>query len=52
MDKTLWNYIKPYTPYILTAPSRFYPDEQLSSEKNQGKTEWVARLDGMKKLYL
>jgi hypothetical protein len=42
--QTLWNYIKPYTPYILTAPS-------LDPGSKQGKKEWVERLDGMKKIY-
>jgi len=40
----LWNYIKPYHPYILTAPS-------LNPGSKQGKKEWVERLDGMKKQY-
>jgi 5'(3')-deoxyribonucleotidase len=42
--QTLWDYIKGYNPYILTAPSR-------DPGSRQGKTEWVTRLDGMKKLY-
>jgi hypothetical protein len=42
--KTLWDYIKGYNPYILTAPS-------LDPGSRQGKNEWVTRLDGMKKLY-
>jgi len=42
--QTLWNYIKGYNPYSLTAPS-------LDPGSRQGKTEWVTRLDGMKKLY-
>jgi hypothetical protein len=42
--QTLWNYIKGYNPYILTAPS-------MDPGSKQGKTEWVERLDGMKKLY-
>jgi 5'(3')-deoxyribonucleotidase len=42
--QTLWNYIKGYNPYILTAPSR-------DPGSRQGKTEWATRLDGMKKLY-
>jgi 5'(3')-deoxyribonucleotidase len=42
--KTLWNYIKGYNPYILTAPS-------MDPGSKQGKTEWVARLDNMKKIY-
>ena len=40
----LWNYIKPYNPYILTAPS-------LNPESRQGKRDWVTRLDGMKNIY-
>ena len=40
----LWNYLKPYHPYILTAPS-------LDPGSKQGKKEWVERLSGMKKLY-
>jgi hypothetical protein len=42
--QTLWDYIKGYNPYILTAPS-------MDPGSKQGKTEWVARLDGMKKIY-
>jgi 5'(3')-deoxyribonucleotidase len=42
--QTLWNYIKPYNPYVLTAPSR-------DPGSKQGKKEWVERLSGMKKLY-
>jgi hypothetical protein len=42
--KELWDYIKPYTPYILTAPS-------LNPGSKQGKREWVQRLDGMKNIY-
>jgi 5'(3')-deoxyribonucleotidase len=42
--QTLWNYIKPYHPYILTAPS-------LNPGSKQGKKEWVERLDDMKKQY-
>jgi 5'(3')-deoxyribonucleotidase len=42
--QTLWNYIKGYNPYILTAPSR-------DPGSKQGKREWVERLDDMKKLY-
>jgi hypothetical protein len=34
--RTLWDYIKPYSPYILTAPS-------LDPGSKQGKREWVAR---------
>jgi 5'(3')-deoxyribonucleotidase len=40
----LWNYIKGYNPYVLTAPS-------MDPGSKQGKTEWVARLDNMKKIY-
>jgi hypothetical protein len=42
--QTLWDYIKPYSPYILTAPS-------MDPGSKQGKNEWVQRLDGMKKIY-
>jgi 5'(3')-deoxyribonucleotidase len=42
--QTLWNYIKQYNPYILTAPS-------IDPGSKQGKREWVQRLDGMKKIY-
>jgi hypothetical protein len=42
--KELWNYIKPYSPYILTAPSR-------NPESKIAKREWVERLDGMKNIY-
>jgi 5'(3')-deoxyribonucleotidase len=42
--KELWNYIKPYKPYILTAPT-------LNPESKEGKREWVQRLDGMKNIY-
>jgi len=40
----LWNYIKPYRPYILTAPT-------LNPESREGKRDWVQRLDGMKNIY-
>jgi hypothetical protein len=40
----LWNYIKQYNPYVLTAPSRD-PGSKL------GKKEWVLRLDNMKNIY-
>jgi 5'(3')-deoxyribonucleotidase len=41
----LWNYIKPYSPYILTAPS-------LDPGSKQGKREWVAReVPGAKNIY-
>jgi phosphoglycolate phosphatase-like HAD superfamily hydrolase len=42
--QTLWDYIKQYKPYILTAPS-------LDPGSKQGKREWVQRLDGMKNIY-
>ena len=42
--KELWNYIKKYNPYILTAPS-------LNPESREAKSDWVTRLDGMKKIY-
>ena len=34
--KELWNYIKPYSPYILTAPS-------LDPESRVAKREWVEK---------
>jgi 5'(3')-deoxyribonucleotidase len=40
----LWNYIKPYNPYILTAPT-------YNPESREGKRDWVQRLDGMKNIY-
>jgi 5'(3')-deoxyribonucleotidase len=40
----LWNFIKPYKPYILTAPT-------YNPESREGKREWVQRLDGMKNIY-
>jgi 5'(3')-deoxyribonucleotidase len=40
----LWNFIKPYTPYILTAPT-------FNPESREGKRDWVQRLDGMKNIY-
>jgi len=45
----LWNYIKSYTPNILSAPAIDFslpPSEQLSYEKNQaiqGKKEWISK---------
>jgi cytidyltransferase-like protein len=42
--KTLWNYIKQYNPYILTAPSK-------DPGSRTGKKEWVERLDNMKNIY-
>jgi hypothetical protein len=55
--KQLWNYIKEYNPYVLTAPSVNFDlpfEERYKLENNesmQGKTEWVQRLPNMKKLY-
>jgi 5'(3')-deoxyribonucleotidase len=40
----LWNYIKPYNPYILTAPT-------YNPESKEGKRDWVKRLDGIKNIY-
>jgi 5'(3')-deoxyribonucleotidase len=40
----LWNYIKKYTPYILTSPSS-------NPKSREGKRNWVSRLDGMKNIY-
>ncbi len=54
--KQLWDYISPYNPYILTAPSVNHdlPADvkyKLShNESKQGKTEWVKRLDNMREL--
>ena len=42
--KQLWNYIKPYNPYVLTAPS-------LNPESKEGKKTWITRLDNMKNIY-
>jgi len=42
--KELWNYIKKYNPYILTAPSR-------NPESRAGKKTWVERLPEMKNIY-
>jgi len=42
--KELWNYIKQYNPYILTAPS-------LDPESREAKRDWVQRLNGMKNIY-
>ena len=42
--QTLWNYIKGYNPYVLTAPS-------MDPGSKQGKREWVQRLDGIKNIY-
>ena len=41
----LWNYIKKYTPYILTAPT-------FTPESKEGKRVWVTKhLDNVRKLY-
>jgi hypothetical protein len=40
----LWNYIKPYNPYVLTAPSR-------DPQSREGKRAWAERLDNMKNIY-
>jgi 5'(3')-deoxyribonucleotidase len=40
----LWNYIKKYTPHILTAPS-------INPESKEAKRDWVQRLDGVKNIY-
>jgi len=43
--KQLWNYIKKYTPYILTAPT-------YNPESKEGKSLWVTKhLDNVRKLY-
>lgn len=42
--KELWNYISPYKPYILTAPT-------YNPESREGKRDWVQRLSGMKNIY-
>ena len=42
--KELWNYIKQYNPYVLTAPSR-------DPQSREGKRAWVERLDNMKNIY-
>jgi len=55
--KQLWDYIKEYNPYVLTAPSVNFDipfEERYKLENNesmQGKTEWVQRLPNMKKIY-
>jgi hypothetical protein len=55
--KQLWDYIKEYNPYVLTAPSVNFDipfEERYKVENNesmQGKTEWVQRLPNMKKIY-
>ena len=54
---TLWEYVKKYNPYILTAPSinptipkpdRYKPQFNQSI---QGKEKWVKRLDNIKRVY-
>ena len=42
--KELWNYIKQYNPYVLTAPSR-------DPQSREGKRAWAERLDNMKNIY-
>jgi hypothetical protein len=55
--QTLWDYVKSYNPYVLTAPSVNFdlPREQrYTREFNQsiqGKLDWVQRLDNMKNVY-
>ena len=55
--RKLWDYISPYNPYVLTAPSVNFdiPFEERykldNNESMQGKTEWVQRLSNMKKIY-
>ena len=55
--KQLWDYIKEYNPYVLTAPSvnMDIPFEDRykmeNNESMQGKTEWVQRLPNMRKIY-
>jgi hypothetical protein len=55
--KQLWDYIKDYNPYVLTAPSVNFDipfEERYKIENNesmQGKTEWVQRLPNMRKIY-
>jgi hypothetical protein len=55
--KQLWDYISPYNPYVLTAPSVNFDipfEERYKLENNesmQGKTEWVQRLPNMRKIY-
>jgi hypothetical protein len=54
----LWNFISPFNPYVLTAPSVNFDipfEERYKLEKNQsmqGKTEWANKyLSNMRKLY-
>jgi hypothetical protein len=56
--KKLWNFISPFNPYVLTAPSVDFNlpfEERYNLEKNQsmqGKTEWADKyLSNMRKLY-
>jgi hypothetical protein len=55
--KQLWDYIKGYNPYVLTAPSVNFdiPFEDRykidNNESMQGKTEWVQQLPNLRKLY-
>jgi hypothetical protein len=42
--KLLWNYVKKYNPYILTAPS-------INPASKIGKRKWVERLNNMKNIY-
>ena len=55
--QTLWNYVKSYNPYILTAPSVNFdlPKEQRYkrefNQSMQGKLDWVQRLDNMRNIY-
>ena len=53
----MWNYISGYNPYVLTAPAVDFtipkPERYriTHNESMQGKTEWVKRLDNMKRMY-
>jgi len=55
--KQLWDYIKEYNPYVLTAPAVNFdlPDDQrYSQEYNEsikGKLDWIQRLPNMRKIY-
>ena len=55
--KQLWDYIKDYNPYVLTAPSVNFDipfEERYKMENNEsmpGNTEWVQRLPNMRKIY-
>jgi hypothetical protein len=55
--KQLWDYIKEYNPYVLTAPSVNFdiPFEDRykidNNESMQGKLEWGQRLSNMRKMY-